>query len=366
MALVELYNKMGLVVLPLSQFPEVNANTSQTINAAGESIAYIGQMLLSSGPGTSKTISTGKIWFQTSLGVVWATAGSTVRVGIQDVAATGLEDGTFDVFDDLVQGTDTISSSSIKEVTMSSGTKTITYGDTVAVVVEMTVRNGADSIAVTRVTLASNFPYATVDTGIGPVKNPTSTMMCVVQFDDGTIGHFGEWNIPSLVTEQAVNNGSTPDEYALAFQVPFSCTINGLFFRIGDIDAGETATVHLIEDPYGAITDLQTVSLDPNFQAQVGISEAYTMVTIPETELEPDTVYAVSYRPTSAGSRILITLTIGHADILEGLPIQITGATRTNLGAFSSSSTVFPDFGFRINKLDSGGGGGESSAAYLG
>jgi len=43
------------------------------------------------------------------------------------VASTGLEDGTFDVYADLVGGTDTITGSADQLTAMETGTKTITH-----------------------------------------------------------------------------------------------------------------------------------------------------------------------------------------------------------------------------------------------
>jgi hypothetical protein len=366
MSFVSPYKFGGIVMTPLDYFPDYFAGAASVINAVGESVGFIGQIQLSTGPGTSKTISTGKIWFQTSTSCVFATAGSTVRCGIQDVAATGFEDGTYDVFDDLVQGTEAIPSSSVIAVTMSSGTKTITHGDMIAVVIEFTVRNGVDAINISRNGLVSNLPYCTIDTGA--IAKFANGPLCAIQFDDGTMGHFGDWTIPFLPTEQALASNTTPDEYALAFQVPFSCKINALFFRIGDIDATETATVHLIEDPYSAITNLVTVTLDPALQGQISVANGYTIVPITETTLTINTVYAVSYRPTSTGSRILRLITLANSALKDCLYLNVTGATRTDLGAFSSSSVAFPDFGFRISKLDDGTGtsGGATSAAYVG
>ena len=69
------------------------------IAAAGRSIAVIGKLVLAAGTG-SKTISSagGKIYIGKIASRTFANAGSTLRIGIQDVTAgTGLEDGVFDV-----------------------------------------------------------------------------------------------------------------------------------------------------------------------------------------------------------------------------------------------------------------------------
>jgi hypothetical protein len=350
----------------------ISGTTSSIVNAVGESAAFIGELYLSTGPGTSKTISSagGKLWFSTAV-ATWASAGTTLRVGIQDVnAATGVEDGTFDVFDDLVQGTDTLTSGAIKEVTLSSGTKTITHGDTIAVVVEMTVRNGTDSVSVSRINVLSDFPYCTADTGAGPAK-ATNLPFCAVQFDDGTIGCFGADTLPMTAGTQLFGSGSTPDEYALVFQVPFSCAINALGARLSQVTAGDDAVMALIANPLTSPTDLATATLTGALQGAIGAPAGFGLFELAETALAINTPYAIAYRPTTAPSRSLAILTLPHADVRQALPFGTTmqGATRTDLGAFTTSTTVMPDIGFRISQLDDGAGGGSSAAgavAYIG
>ena len=125
-------------------------NAGHTINGVGESYGVIGRVRIP-GNATGKVISAagnGQILWMTGA-VTWATAGSKIRVGIQDVdTSTGLEDGTFDVYRELTQGADAISASVYRADTMNNGTKTLSDGDLIAIVVEMTVRNGADSIQV--------------------------------------------------------------------------------------------------------------------------------------------------------------------------------------------------------------------------
>ena len=67
MALQSLNNLYGTLVTPLPSFPlgysTASGAQSGTIDAAGESFAAVGHVLLSTGPGTTKTISSsgGKI-----------------------------------------------------------------------------------------------------------------------------------------------------------------------------------------------------------------------------------------------------------------------------------------------------------------
>jgi hypothetical protein len=360
MALTSLFNNLGLLIRPFLNYGMVS-DVFQ-INAVGESLCFIGKIYLTSGLGTSKTISSagGKIYFIPGT-QVWASVGSTIRVGIQDInTGTGIEDGTYDVYDDLVQGTDTIPSDSVKEVLMSSGTKTINHGDIIGIIIEMTVRNGTDSLNINTTSvdgLTGNFPYITVDIGAGPTRNATNNHApCIaIQFDDGTMGYFGDFMIPSSITSvTTLNSGSTPDEYALIFKVPFKCTINALYITAGEQDSGEDATVHLIQNPLTTVTNLVTTTLLATSVGLVGSIAGYTIIDIAETELQANTEYAISYRPTTTGNRTIQTITFLNSSFRLTFPFYLLGATRTDLGAFTTSSTVFPDFGFRINKLDDG------------
>jgi hypothetical protein len=365
MAFVAFNNTVGLMVTLTSSFPEMSNIPQSIMNALGESLAHVGRVYLSSGPGTSKTLSSagGKIVIVLQT-VTWATAGTTVRVGIQDVnTTTGLEVGTFDVFKDLVQGTDAMAVG-FREVTMASGTKTITHGDLIAVVSEMTVRNGADSLGISFTGFSANFPYLTTDVAT-LAKSAAGGPFCTIRCDDGTLGHFGDWTVPNTVTTPLISSATTPDEYAMVFQLPFTCTINAVFLRIGDVDAGDEATVHLIQDPFGAITNLQTVTLASGLQAQTGGVIGNTTVEMPATTLVANTVYAVSYRPTTTGTRLVRLLNFFDANARFLLPMLASGATRTDLGAFTNSPTVIPDFGIRVNTIDVSGGAG-TSVAYVG
>jgi len=345
---------------------------STVMDAVGESTAYIGTLHLSTGAGTSKVISSagGKIYFANQT-VVFANAGSNLRVGIQDVGATGIEDGTFDVFADLVPGTDTVASDTFATATMSSGTKTIADGDLIAVVIEWTARAGTDAVRPQRNDpVATNFPYCTIDTGAGPAKS-TTLPICTIEFDDGTIGHFGPTTGLFVGTPVTFNSGSTPDEYALIFQVPFSCEIGGLAAFIGDIDAGDDGELILYSDPLGTPVAERTFVHDGDFAGQVAAVASLSVFPITPFTLLINTNYAVAYRPTNTNNRVLglfvIPTAASRAVFAFGTTAQ--GGTRTNqTGAFGSlSSTSIPAMGICITKLpdDAGGGSGGVNRALL-
>jgi hypothetical protein len=350
------------------------ALTSTIMDAAGESTSMIGQVWLSSGPGTSKTISSagGKIYFTTTAST-FANAGSTLRVGLQDVdGATGLEDGTFDVHDDLVPGTDTVTAAAVTTATMSSGSKTITHGDIVALSIEWTARAGSDSIRPSVVANVAqpdlaNFPYSTTDTGSGPAKS-NNVPYATIEFDDGTIGTFGPMTpliLAGAGNQVAFNSGSTPDEYAMVFQVPFRCEVSGLSMGFGEVDAGESGEVLLYSDPLGTPVAERTVTVDPEITSVAASVTGLAIFAIAAYTLEVNTNYAVAYKATSAGSRTLQMAVVPTANSRVTTPFGTTvqGGQRSDAtGAFSTlNSTTFPLAGLVISKLDDGAGGGTTT-----
>jgi hypothetical protein len=236
------------------------AGTATTINATGESSGVVGHVRIAGG-GT-KTISAaggGRILWSAGA-VTFATLGSAVRVGIQDVSAvTGLEDGSWDVYKEYVQGTDTISASTYNVATMSSGTKTLADGDLIAIVAEMTVLAGADSVSVgtTASGIVTNtggigFPYGTADTG-SLAKNTQFYLYAVISFDDGTTGWIlGAPLIRNALSTTNFNSGSVFDEYCSMFSVPFKIRISGVSVEALNIAAAtDTFEVILYQDPLG-------------------------------------------------------------------------------------------------------------------
>jgi hypothetical protein len=353
----------GLLVTPGIRLNgnDATAVVATALNAVGESVGHIGQVFWSDGASHTVSSAGGKIHW--SAGAVTFANGSTnLRVGIQDLAS-GLDDGTFDVHDDLVGGTDTITASSLQVTTMSSGTKTIAHEAVVAVVFEMTARGGTDSVEVHRLTGSGGFPYTSSDTGT-LAKSPSSVPYVVIEADDGTLGILGGTHtIPALTSATSFNNGSTPDEYGILFQVTFKCSVNKLFAMLGDMDGTEAGEFVLYSDPLGTPVAERTVSVVPANHAQAGNASAdATTYAITEFTLEPNTSYVISYRPTDASGRLISRVTtVPSAGVRAFTPFGTTlqGATRSdNTGAFSTSTTDWPQIGFVINKLDDGAGGG--------
>lgn len=349
-----------------------NPNPSPaTMDAAGESTSYIGKVYLEAGSG-SKTISAaggGRIMWQAGT-VTFNDSGTTLRVGINDVGATGVEDGTHDVYKDLVGGTDVITASSPHFATMGTGTKTLNHGDVIAIVIEMVSRGGSDTVQANGSSPNGGFfgqglfPYRANDTGAGPTKTAVGPVGAAIEFDDGTLGWIDPFcPIPSNATTTITfGSSSTPDEYAAVFKLPFKFTARAAIFNLGFIASTDTFDIVVYSDPEGTPAVVQTITVNPALVGATGYSSAYfhiTQFTTPIT-FNPDTWYAVAVRPTSTN-----TIQIGHISLGSGnkkykraLPFgeNIKFSGRTNqTGAFTEVQDYFlPIFGLMISQAENG------------
>lgn len=380
MALQSFYNNFGIVYH--SVLDRGTTSTQGTMDAAGESNFSIGYCVLEGGSG-SKTISSagGKIHWAAG-GITFANGSTILRVGIQDVATSGLEDGTFDVYGDYTSAA-APTASSFNTKAMSSGTKTISHGDLIAVGLEMTARGGTDSVMVTCYTTIIDsgvggnniFPYRSTDTGSGPTRIATGAIIATIEFDDGTLGWImGGYvfrNINSITATGGYNSGSATDEYASVFKIPFKCSISGCYVCVGDIASTDAFEVVLYSDAQGTPVAEVTTTIDPDYVGSTTTtSQVFVRFASPFT-LSPGVWYAISVRPTTANSITygLLSLGSGYEHFKSMFPFgdNCKVSSRTNqTGAFTEVLSYYvPRFGLIIDKLDDGVGGGVTSYAYL-
>lgn len=379
MALQPVANGMG-IPMDYCNIYSTGTIANNTINATGESVTQIGRIYLEGGSG-SKTISNGrgKITFRTGT-ITFADAGTNFRIGIQDVASTGIETGTFDVYVDLVGGGGGIISNTWHEIAMASGTKTINHGDLIAISFEMTTRGGTDSVIITSFVngyLGVNqlFPYKTVDAGSGPVRNATSPIIACIVFDDGTLG----WIEPqpvfpnmNIITTTSLSSSTTPDEYAAVFQVPFKCSIRAAYMYVGSVANADDFEIILYSDAEGTPTVEQAVSVSADIIGSASTNAPY-WVNFTSEILLPGIIYAIALRPTTTNA-----ITLGYHDLTSTfgdkykkmLPFGslLKMSSRTNqTGAFSEVQSYYlPAFGILIDALDDGvSAGGSSPFAFV-
>jgi hypothetical protein len=368
MAVQPFANNQGVLVGPFQGLPEATHTTSGlgALDSAADILAYIGYVHLTSGPGTSKTLSSsgGKIHYRT-VAVTFANAGTTIRVGLQDVASTGLPDTTFDVHDDLVGATDTITANAINTAVMSSGTKTVAHGDLIAVVFHATSRAGADTVTIARSSSSGGQPYCTLN-GSRTASPPIVT----IEFDDGTMGWFGMSSYVYLTENSAaMNTASTPDEAALIFQVPVPCSAVGLVAKLANVANSDDFEMILYSDPLGTPVAQRTLAQDMD---QAAGSVYYDRPFVTAYALLANTDYAIAMRPTTANTLSYQRLNFGSGNSALRKPTPLGTnwylATRSDqTGAFGSAdTTILPLFGVWLTDFEDGTGGvGGTETAYV-
>lgn len=326
--------------------------TAVTLDAAGESITGVGIVALSTGPGTSKVISSagGKVCWYPSTNT-FANGTTNVRIGVQDVSA-GVEDASFDVQADLVGGTDTITANAIVCTAMESGTKTIAHGDTIAISHEMTARGGADSLVIRHAGASGviDLPnsYLTVDTTGSPVIT-AGTLSGALIFDDGTVG----WilgSVPAVIGVPAANTGTTPDEYATIFRVPFPVSVCGISADLDDIATTDTYEALLYSTPLGTPVAERTITVDPTLNQSATFDGTFRWLFTSAFTPTINTDYAVAIRPTSANSITIHTLQLGsgNAALRATTPLGTNwqqGTRVDNAGAFTANTETLPTIG---------------------
>lgn len=365
MSFTNFANKVGVPVSTMVGYPGyVNSFTPITMDATGKSIGFIGRIFIEGGTGT-KTISSagGKIVWATGAVTAFANAGTNIRVGINDVGAVGVEDGTHDVYADLVGGVASLPANTVQTISMVTGSKSITHGDLIAVVIEMTARGGADSVQGMVANDSNYFPHSTFDTGSGPVKSGVAPC-CHIVFDDGSYGWFPNFYGCRIEDTTAFNTGTNPDEIALVFQLPFASEITELFTYIGAIATTDDFEMVLYSTPSTSPTVIETVSFTGyNIGSTASAPDSITraLLATPRTLLA-NTEYAIAVRPTTANSITIRGINFGSANSAFRKMTTLGtnwywGERQNQSGAFSAVTYKLPYMGFNFRSIENISGG---------
>jgi hypothetical protein len=327
------------------------ALASTVIDASAEKVAWIGPVLTPNRG--SKNVQT--VGFLP--GAITSAGGSTMRLSLQNVdTATGnppRPDGTQDQTVDFLASAPT--ASTFYTTGNLSATRSVAHGEMLAVVLEFQSFAGADVFNVQNITVGSSiigstsvslFTASWAAVGVAP--------NVILGFDDGSFGTLGAQAYPAAtLTSDSVNTGTTPDEVALAFTVPFSCKVDGAWFSFNPAAATRNFDVIL----YDGTSALVTVSVDAE---TVKISQSLFSVHFAEQTLSPGTSYYLAIKPTTASSGTLYGTTVTNANHFQAMAggTAFSWAQRTDAGAWSPTTTKRPFMGIIISALDDGVGGG--------
>lgn len=335
----------------------------QVLDANGESAFVVGPMhWADGGTHTVSAAGGGKILGRVVGTSTFADAASRLRVGIQDVTGTPLvNDDTFDVYKELVGGTDPVVAFTDYVLAMGSGSKTIAHGAIVAIGAELTVRGGSDAPRFGAGSPRTAYwPYSARDSGSGPVANSTPLLFTVVA-DDGTLGWVAECAyMPGNggLSSQAVVTGAT-NEAGAAFTLRHQGLLVRVGLSVGSIALTDAFDILLYRDPFG------TPSLLRTYPGVTGLSALTTVVPnnyhVPITPivLMAGESYAVICKATTG------TLNVGYVDMGSGNAVfKGVGEFGTSCklitrsggsGAFAETDvTHLPWLSLRFAALDNG------------
>lgn len=354
-----------------------------TLDAAGEEYAMIGRLHINGRPAGTKTLDnsgSSAIEFQTSGTAVFDTAGSVFKVGIQGVTAAAgpiaQPDGTYGAVGVFTKGTNDTSpalttGSSWTTAVPTTGSSTLSHGDLVAVVFELTTNNGAESIAVAGTSdgyyggrpvtnlLAGAGPAWSTITGSGAGIGPN----VVITFSDGTLATIDGMNWSGLIGNVSWATGGT-DEKGMIFQVPFDCKVDALMARVRTAGATSDFTLSLYSDPFGTPAVMNsgaaavTVLAEQCGQTNTALSFLHQLAS--EVSLTANTDYCVAVNADGAGNIRFEYTTIGnaaHRKLFSPAGDTIGGTSRST-GAFATATTLMYPIGVRISEISGFGAGG--------
>jgi hypothetical protein len=350
------------------------------MDATGEKFAMIGRVAIAGHPGGTKTLDTSgssKIAWYGGGTAVFDNASTTLDVGIQGVNTSGppaRPDGSYSVKATVTTAADAsptlTTTNSWHSITPTTGTATLTEGDLIAVVWDLTNRAGSDAINVTPAagTFSTLFPItnafasaAWAATGSNFVPN------CLLTFSDGTLGWLDDGRSFGVSADVVWNDGSGTDEYGMIFQVPFDCKADAIVMPMRISGATSDLTVYLSSGVSSGASTRSTLASVAVDAAQLGPTNTPNYLTIrlaSEITLTANTDYCVSVKATGAGDIRMGRLTLGdgagRAAFSGGTTLY--GVSANNGGEFGAGSTtlMYP-IGVRISQVSTGSGGGSTS-----
>lgn len=327
------------------------------LDAAGEKAAHIFTV-----PKTG-TLDT----FEFRISAVANNPDNGLRISFQNLDANGDPDGTQDQFRDIA-GPFSANTWIVPGLITSDGTDTgvkrsVTAGDRLAVVIEFVSFVAGDSIQISMQTNVSSATerldgsefYSDHFTAAW-AKSNLGLPLGALKY--ATSGYFpmNGWSFPVLTgNARLINTGSTPDEIALRFQVPFDCECDGAWVRL-DMDGDAEIVL------YSGTTVLKTATLDAS--ARLSTSGANVFVRWAPEALTKNTTYRIAVKPTTVTNVSLQTYTTSTAALMGAASggTEWYRSERTDAGAWTDTTTERPLIGLHINGIETGTGGGGASA----
>lgn len=293
---------------------------------------------------------------------------ATLRVGVKKAASVDAAAGpparatigaaAFDVYDDLIGGTDTITSTTWRDEAMTAGTPfTVTDGDLIAICFHLDLTSGTQSVKF-RSTQPNGSSGSTVLTLVtsGPTYTAQAAMPnCILTFDDGTLGWL-EGTLPFSAAETASATIGNTNIFGNIFRVPFLCKVDAIAAYVVTTGAADFA-LDLYETPLGTPSLIEAVAFDGNITSSSS-GKLYVAPLLTPRTLTLNTDYLVGVRQTSATAVVTRQRDQSNAAYNKplGMGAECYGATSTAGATFAAINSGKRRYHMwvRVSHLDDG------------
>lgn len=255
---------------------------------------------------------------------------------------------------------------------MAAGTGvTLNHGANVAVVIEMTVRNGTDLVRPLRVSQATAGMWPAISTYLGAswgIQHPSQPAIMLVA-DDGTIGWLaGSYPIFGITSRTFDSGTASADEYGNSFVFPYDVEVAGFWWsgRFAT-STGTGFDAFLYTDPTGTPVEARSYFNDTSFAtgtASGSFRSRNTIIFSSPIQITANTKFAITLRPQDTNSDVAMyemdwTQYPNAAKALIPGGATVKKATRLNAtGALTETNDTAMAMGLLLTGLGSDGAGG--------
>jgi hypothetical protein len=353
MALVSLPGDgLWIPSMPLGILAANNSRTlsdTMLLDADLEEAQFIGSVKIDGGG--SKTFGTSGSALDWLPGAsITFTTGATLRVGVKKASSISTSSGpvgrattgtaAFDVYRDLVGGTDTITSTTWRSDAMNTGTPyTVTDGDDIALCFCLTPAGGAPSVKIRCATDSGiiMYPVHVLVTASGATFTGQSVLSnIIITFDDGTLGWIQPSSIFSVVDAATSAIGNT-NIIGNIFNLPYTVEIDAISAAITPTTNAANWAFDLYSTPLGTPSLVTSVAFDANTTGSTSVRMAFRELPTKQT-LNANTDYAIGIRQTTATS-----VTSLQYDVSGSTHFKPNGLSEKTYGVTSTAGATFAD-----------------------
>ncbi len=357
----------------------IRSSADGVIDADEEEFQIIGRLRIDGGGSKTFGTSGSKVSWLPGTPITFA-ANSTVRLGVKKASSIDTTAGpparatigaaAFDVYDDLVGGTDTITALTWRNDAMSAGTPfTITDGDLLAICFHLDTTSGSPSVKVRG--MSATTPTAFVSETL-VTSGPTYTVQgnqpnVILTFDDGTLGWLEGTTIYSVADAASGTIGNT-NIFGNIFQVPYACAIDALAAILTPSTSAANFSLALYSTPLGTPGLVEAVSVDANVMGNNLQRWTIVPLTTPRT-LTINTDYAIGVRQDTATAVTVEQYDVNDASFFKpnGMGAECYAATSTAAATFAAINSGKRRYHVyaRICKLDNGASVAGSAGLFI-